>query len=87
MVAMVVLSDCNSAAAQYTTCLDSNLRGPYCNEVVLVPIPSGHRLWSIVQNPDYDAAQSKGDPRLTTHWSRCSHCNRSFGAVTRDTGI
>ncbi len=59
---------------------------PYCGEVVLVTVPSGHRLWSIVQNPEYDAAHNEDDKRLSTQWSRCPHCNRSFGAVTRDSG-
>ncbi|GAF70116.1 unnamed protein product [marine sediment metagenome] len=57
---------------------------PRCGKEVLVTVPSGHRLWSIVENPQYDAAAHEDDETLATQMSRCSYCNSSFGAVTRD---
>jgi len=57
---------------------------PYCGKEIIVTVPAGHRLRNIVQNPKYNPASHEGDKKLTTQWSKCSHCNHEFGAVTRD---
>ena len=58
-----------------------NVICPRCGRETLATVPSDHRLVRVVENAKYDC---RFDKDCVTQYCRCSKCNESFGAVTRE---
>lgn len=54
---------------------------PHCGNELIVTVPTGHRLVKIVQDANMSGWV---DEKWVTQMSRCPHCHKDFGAVTKD---